>query len=195
MRALLLALAAASLATAAPALGQRVGVGLGGTPNLNLTGFNGDVHALPDAVTTIEKSSGGRVAEIRFDNIDGVPGYDVVLVQGDHVRFQRFSRPSDKVVEFTQTKTPKWMLGWQSQRNASLVKGAKVPLADAIRTASARMGGAPAVAAGISHGASSPTTRIHAYNVAVLRNGRQERVAVNSDSGAIITNPGALPRW
>jgi uncharacterized membrane protein YkoI len=196
MRALLLVLAAASLATAAPALGQRVGVPLGGTPNLNLTGFNGQVGALPDAVAAIEKLSGGRVAEIRFDNIGGAPGYDVVLVQGDHVRFQRFSRPGDRLVAFTQTSTPKWMLGWQNQRNATLVKNARVPLSDAIRTAEASVrGGAPAVAAGISHGASSPTTRIHAYNVALLRNGSQQRVAVNSDSGAIITNPGALPRW
>ena len=194
MRALLLALAATfSLAAAAPAVSQSVG--MRATPNLNLAGFSGDAHALPSAVATIEQLSGGRVAEIRYDNVAGVPGYDVVLVQGDHVRFQRYTKPSDKPVELTEAKTPKWMLGWQSQKNASLVQDAKVPLADAIRTAEARMKGAPAVAAGISHSAAAPTTDIHAYNVAILKDGKQQRVAVNSESGHVISNPSALPGW
>ena len=67
MRNLLLALAATtSLAAAAPAFGQSVG--MRSTPDLNLAGFNGQPDALPRAVSTIEKLSGGRVAEIRFDN-------------------------------------------------------------------------------------------------------------------------------
>jgi uncharacterized membrane protein YkoI len=194
MRALMLALAAAgSLAVAAPALGQKVG--MGATPQLNLTGFSGDPGALTHAVTAIEGLSGGRVAEIRFDNIDGAPGYDVVLVKGDNVRFQRINVRGGEPVEFRETKTPKWMLGWRSQGNARLVRDATVPLADAIRTAQASMNGAPAVAAGISHGASNPTTMVHAYNVAILRKGAQRRVAVNSQTGNVISNPETLPRW
>jgi uncharacterized membrane protein YkoI len=195
MRALMLALsAAASLAVAAPALGQKT-VGMGATPQLNLTGFSGDPRALTNAVTAIEGRSGGRVAEIRFDNVDGAPGYDVVLVKADNVRFQRINVQGGAPVEYSESKTPKWMLGWRSRGNARLVRDATVPLADAIRTAQASMNNAPAVAAGISHGASSAATRVHAYNVAVLRNGAQRRVAVNSQTGGIISNPQALPRW
>lgn len=194
MRVLLLALAgAASLATAAPALAQSVG--MRSTPDINLTGFNADAHVLPNAVTNIEKLSGGRVAEIRFHNVKGVPGYDVALAQGDHIRFQRYTKPNAKMITLTESTTPAWMLDWRGQKNMTLVQNAKVPLADAIRTAEGTMRNAPAVAAGIAHGASSPTTAVHAYNVSLLVNGAQHRVAVNSDSGAVISNPQALPRW
>jgi uncharacterized membrane protein YkoI len=200
MRVLLIALAAtaslvatASLAATAPAAGQTVGVR--STPDINLTGFSGDATALPGAVSAIEKLSGGRVAEIRFDNIDGVPGYDVALVQGNHMRFQRYAAPSHRLVTFTEAKTPSWLLDWRSFRNMNIVRNAKVPLADAIRTASGSMRGAPAAAAGISRGASSATTRVHAYNVAVVQNGALQRVAVNSETGNVIANPQALPHW
>jgi uncharacterized membrane protein YkoI len=194
MRSLLLALAAAaSLAVAAPALGQTVGVR--STPDINLTGFSGDAESLPSAVSAIEKLSGGRVAEIRFDNVAGVPGFDVALAQGDHMRFQRYTRPSNRLVTISEAKTPKWMLDWRGQRNMAIVQNAKVPLADAIRTASGSMRGAPAAAAGISHGASSASTRVHAYNIALVQNGALHRVAVNSDTGNVIANPTALPRW
>src|ERR1700756_4330342 len=103
MRTLLLALAAsASLAAAAPASGQSVGGK--STPNINLAGFSGDVHALPSAVSNIEKLSGGRVAEIRYHNVGGVPGYDVALAQGDHMRFQRYSKEANKPIELTEGK-------------------------------------------------------------------------------------------
>lgn len=194
MRMLFLALAATtSLAAAPSALSQSVGVR--SIPDINLTGFSGDAQALPNAVSAIEKLSGGRVAEIRFDNINGVPGFDVALAQGNHMRFQRYTKSSGGLITFSEAKTPAWMLDWRGQRNMSLVQNARVPLADAIRTASGSMRGAPAAAAGISHAASSATTSVHAYNIAVVQNGALRRVAVNSDSGAVINNPSALPRW
>jgi hypothetical protein len=174
-------------------VGQTVGVR--STPDINLTGFNGDAGALPDAVSVIEKLSGGRVAEIRFDNVSGVPGYDVALAQGDHMRFQRYTAPTHRLIAITEAKTPSWMLDWRGQRNMALVQNARVPLSDAIRTAEGSMRGAPAAAAGISHGAASAATRVHAYNVAVVQNGALRRVAVNSDSGSVIANPRALPGW
>jgi hypothetical protein len=194
MRALLIALAStASLAAAAPALGQSVGVR--SVPDINLTGFSGDAQALPSAVTAIEKKSGGRVAEIRFDNIDGAPGYDVALVEGNHMRFRRYTKANDSLVKFSESKTPSWLLDWRSFRNMNIVRNARVPLADAIRTASGSMRGAPAAAAGIFHGAASANTRVHAYNIAVVQNGALQRVAVNSDTGSVIANPTALPHW
>ena len=87
------------------------------------------------------------------------------------------------------------MLDWRSRRNMTLVQNARVPLATAIRTASHSMRGAPAAAAGISHGASHATTRVHAYNVALVQGGGLHRVAVNSDTGNVIANPTALPGW
>ncbi|CAN7466025.1 PepSY domain-containing protein [Phenylobacterium sp. LjRoot219] len=194
MRALLLVLVATgSLAAAVPALGQSVG--MKPIPNINLAGFGGDPTALPSAVATIEQLSGGRVAEIRYNNVDGIPGYDVALAQGNEIRFQRYHKPANKPLTLTETKTPTSMLNWQGQKNASLVTNAKIPLADAIRTAESAMRGAPAVAAGIAQGAADPSTDVHAYNVAILKDGQQHRVAVNSDSGAVIANPEALPSW
>lgn len=194
MRALLFALAAsASLAVTVPALGQSVG--MKSTPNINLAGFNGDVHSLPKAVSNIEKLSGGRVAEIRYHNVGGVPGYDVALAQGDHIRFQRYQKEGAKPIELMEAKAPAWMLDWRGQKNMALVHKAKVPLAAAIQTAEESMKGAPAMAAGISHGAGDASTSVHAYNVSVLKDGAQHRVAVNSDTGALIANPDALPGW
>lgn len=195
MRSLLLLLAAtgALAATAPAALSQSVG--MKANPSISLAGFSGDPHALPTAVSNIEKLSGGRVAEIHYNNVDGVPGYDVALAQGDHVRFQRYSKEGNKPIELNEAKTPAWALDWKGQKNMSLVQNAKVPLATAIRTAEASMKGAPAVAAGISHGAAHANTDVHAYNVAILKGGAQHRVAINSDSGAVISNPGALPAW
>ena len=192
-RQLLVLAVAASLMAAAPALSQSVGVR--STPDIDLTGFKGVAQPLATAVSAIEKVSGGRVAEIRFDNVAGVPGYDVALAQGDHIRFQRYTKPSERMITLSETKTPAWMLDWRGQRNMALVQNAKVPLADAIRTAERSSRGAPAAAAGISHGAASATTAVHAYNIAVVQNGALHRVAVNSDSGAVIANPTALPRW
>jgi hypothetical protein len=111
------------------------------------------------------------------------------------MRFQRYTRPSNRLITLSEAKTPAWMLDWRSQRNMTLVQNARVPLGDAIRTAVDSMHGAPAAAAGISHGAASASTAVHAYNIAVVRNGALRRVAVNSDTGAVITNPTALPRW
>jgi len=190
MRVFILALSAATtLAATAPALAQNVG--LKDHPELNLAGFSGDPTALPKAVHNIETLTSGRVVEIRYDNVQGVPGYDVVVAHGPNVKFQRFTRPGSGPVELSEATTPAWMLNYRTQKNVSLASNAKIRLADAIHTASASMGGAPAVAAGIAHGAAKQS-HVHAYNVLLVRNGKQQRVAVNSDSGNVIANPQAL---
>lgn len=194
MRVLLLAVAAAiSLAATTPTLGQDVG--LRPYPKLDLTGFTGDATALPKAVTNIETLSGGRVVEIRYNSVDGVPGYDVVVAQGPQVRFLRFSRQGGAPLELTETTTPAWMLDWKGEKNVSLGQNAKVRLADAIRTAEATKNGDPAVAAGIARSAADPNSDVHAYNVSILTGGRQQRVAVDSQTGSVIANPAALAAW
>lgn len=193
-RAFLSALAAAAgLALATPAGAQSVA--MPAHPDINLAGFSGDPSALPDAVAAIEAASGGRVVEIRYDNVSGAPGYDVVVAKGASVTFARFSKPAGGLTVLTSDARPRWMLDWVSRRNIDLARLAAVPLDKAIRTAEASRGGAPAVAAGIAATASQPTNEVHAYNVAVLTDGAQRRVAVDSETGMVIADPRALIAW
>jgi hypothetical protein len=191
MRALLLALTAAStLAAGAPTLAQTLTV----NPNLTIdvTGFSGDANTLASAVANIESLSGDRVAAIAFNNVAGTPGYEVILLQGSNIRFQRLDKVTNKAVEITEASVPSWMLNWRNQRRAVAVQAAKVPLADAIRTAEASQQGAPAVVAGIARSASNPNSDVHAYMVGLLQNGNLHPVAVDSNSGMTIANPSAL---
>ena len=191
MRALLLALAAiGSLAAAAPSLAQTLKVNQ--DINIDVTGFSGDPKILSDMVTKIESLNGGRVAAITFDNVAGAPGYTAIVLNGSDVRFWRLDNPTSDVVELIGASIPSWMLNWKAQRRATAVKFAKVSLADAIRTAEASQRGAPAVVAGIARSASNPTSDVQAYMIGILKDGRLERVAVNSQSGRPIENPEAL---
>ena len=191
MRALLLALAAiGSLAAAAPSLAQTLKVNQ--DINIDVTGFSGDPKILSDMVTKIESLNGGRVAAITFDNVAGAPGYTAIVLNGSDVRFWRLDNPTSDVVELIGASIPSWMLNWKAQRRANAVKVAKVSLADAIRTAEASKKGAPAVVAGIARSAANPTSDVQAYMIGILKDGRLERVAVNSQSGRPIENPEAL---
>jgi hypothetical protein len=195
MRALLPIAVVGALTVASPILAQSVG--MPPNPDINTTGFSGDKNALPDAVTAIESAiNGGRVVEIRYNNVSGVPGYDVVLARGGKVNFVRFSKPGGGIVTLSGANQPTWMLKWPSRTNVTLAQKAKVPLSDAIRTAEASMQGAPpAVAAGIARSASNPDSDVHAYNVALLRGTELRRVAVDSNTGLVIQDPQALGSW
>jgi len=191
MRALARILAAALLlGPIGQALAQ--GVSLPAHPDINVTGFSGDPNALASAISAIEAASGGRVVEIRYNNVSGAPGYDVVVARGPQVLFQRFSRPGAGLVTMTDQTKPAWMLKWPARTDVALLTKAKVPLVAAIRTAEASQPGGPAVAAGIARSASNPDSEIHAYNVILLRGGQLRRVAVDSDSGQMIEDPQAL---
>jgi hypothetical protein len=194
MRAILLTLAlSSSIGGAGLALAQSVA--MPPHPDINVADFSGDPKALPGAVAAIEAASGGRVVEIRYNNVSGVPGYDVVVAKGSQVSFQRFSKPDAGLVALTGKTQPEWMLKWQARRDVDLVEKAKVPLSTAIRTAESSMSGAPAVAAGIAQSASRPDTSVHAYNVAILEGKDLRRVAVDSDTGQTIDDPSALAGW
>lgn len=194
MRAFILVLATAgSLAAAVPALAQSVA--MAAHPDINLTGFNGDAGTLPNAIARIESASGGKVVEIRYNNVAGTPGYDVVLARGPQVSFVRVSKPGGGMVELSGASKPEWMLQWSARTDVGLVSTAKVPMAEAIRTAEGAMGGAPAVAAGMAQSAAGANTSVKAYNVAILKDGQERRVAVDSESGAVIANPSMLAAW
>jgi hypothetical protein len=191
MRALLLALATAtSLATGAPVFAQTLTV----NPNvtIDVTGFSGDANTLPNAVSNIESLVGGRVAAIAFNNVAGAPGYVVVVTQGSNVSFMRLDTPTGKPVEISATSSQPWTSIWGMQRRAAVVEAAKVPLADAIRTAVASQGGAPAVVAGIARSAARADTDVHAYMVGILKNGSLHRVAVDSMTGLVIADLSTL---
>jgi hypothetical protein len=191
MRALLLALVTAgSVAAAAPTLAQTLAV----NPNLTIdvTGFSGDADTLPTAVSNIESLAGGRVGAIAYNNVAGAPGYGVILAQGSNVRFMRLDKPTSQAVEISQASVPSWMLNWRNQKRAAVVQAARVPLADAIRTAEGTQKGAPAVVAGIARSAANPNSDVHAYMVGLLKGGNLQRVAVDSQSGMVIANPSLL---
>jgi hypothetical protein len=198
MRALLLALAPViSLAAGAPTLAQTIKV----NPNLviDVTGFSGDANALPSAVSNIESQAQGvRVAAIAYNNPVGTPGYGVILVQPQgqgqepNVRLMRLEKPEGQAVEIREASPPAWMSNWRNQKRANIVQAAKVSLADAIRTAEGSQQGAPAVVAGIARSASNPTSDVHAYMIGILKNGRLQPVAVDSETGLVIENPSAL---
>ena len=184
---------AAALGLAAHALAQSVA--MPPHPDINTTGFSGDAATLSSAVKAIEAVSAGKVVEIRYNNVAGTPGYDVVLERGSEVGFVRFTKPGEGPVAMTTKREPQWMLDWQGRRDVDLVSKAKVSLADAIATAEAAVPGAPAVAAGIAKSASNASSSVHAYNVAVLQDGGLRRVAVDCDSGQVIQDPQALTGW
>jgi hypothetical protein len=190
MRSLLLALAAvSSLTAAAPSLAQTLTV----NPNfsIDVTGFSGDANTLPNAVSNIESAMGGRVAAIAFNNVAGTPGYGVIMAQGSNVRLMRLDKPGGQALEISQASAPSWMLNWRNQRRFNAVEAAKVPLADAIRTAEGSEG-APAVVAGIARSAADPSSDVHAYMVGILKSGALHPVAVDSKTGMMIANPSAL---
>jgi uncharacterized membrane protein YkoI len=185
-------LAAVLLSAAAPTLAQ--GVAMPPHPDINTTGFSGDADTLSNAVKTIEAASGGRVVEIRYNNVAGVPGYDYVVEKDSQVSFKRFSVPTGGMITLTEKTEPAWMLNWRQRQDVKVVNAAKVSLSDAIHTAEAEAR-APAVAAGIAASASNPTSDVHAYNVAVLTQGKLRRVAVDADTGQPIEDPQALSEW
>jgi hypothetical protein len=180
-------------AMAAPAVAQNVTQPP--VADADATAFRGTANDLPAAVESMEAAGGGKVMEIRFAIVDGVPGFNVVLARQGALAFMRVANPMAGLVALTAKSEPAWMTGWQTREAVKVVRNAPVSLATAIRTAEAANGGAPAVAAGLASSATSPATEIHAYNVLLLVGGSTQRVAVDSQTGLIIADPSALGNW
>jgi hypothetical protein len=186
MRALLLALATVvSFTAGAPGYAQVLTVNA--KFEINVTGFSGGPNTLPDAVSNIESTlPGTRVAAIAYNNVAGTPGYGAILAQGSNLSFKRLDLPTDKPIAISEKEIPAWMLNWRNQRRATILQSAKVSLAQAIRAAEASQDNAPAVVAGIARSAANGNSDVHAYMVGILRNGRLQRVAVDSETGSVI---------
>jgi hypothetical protein len=191
MRALLLAVAG-TLMIGAPALAQPVAQPI--SPIGDISGFSGDPNALPRVIQRVATASGGDVIEARFAQRNGKPGFDVLVSKGGMLDFLRLEREGGQVQEIDSASRPTWMLQSAQRRDVSIARKAKVPLETAVRTAE-QSGGGAAVAAGLARGAASADTDVHAYNVLIVKNGRTQRVAIDSSTGEYIQDPQSLPIW
>jgi hypothetical protein len=160
-------------------------------PAADMKGVTGAPGSLADTIAAIERTTGGRVIEIRLTKADGVSGFHAVVARGGRVIFVHAAANQTDAVELDRASVPDWMLHWRDRADVQQAAQAKVSLADAIRTAE-QARGAPAVAAGIAPTASNPTSAVRAYNVLVDNHGAVQRVAVDDDTGDVIANPRAL---
>ncbi len=160
----------------------------------DLDAFHGDAQSLIQALHAFHMGSDARVVEIRFSDKNGDPGYYAVLQKHGRADFVRVDE-TGRSVELTSASLPDWMLNRNSKVDLRFDRKATVPLAQAISTAEAAYNGAPAIAAGIARSASNPDSDVHAYNVLLDEGGRVQRVAVDSMTGQIISDPQALTAW
>jgi uncharacterized membrane protein YkoI len=158
----------------------------------DISAFHGNQNTLTNAIRDIQQSTGGKVVEIRFAAHDPPPGFHTVVAKTGEVEFARLDQTSRKVTPI-ETR-PDWMLKWEQKTDLQLVKNAAVSLSQAIQTAEASKK-APAIAAGIARSASDPGSAVHAYNILIDSSGSISRVAVDSATGEIISNPQALEDW
>jgi uncharacterized membrane protein YkoI len=161
-------------------------------PAADVGAFHGDQKALTGAIRKIQQSTGGKVVEVRFAGNEGAPGFLAAVAKGKNVEFVHFDQASGKVVP--TGSRPDWALKWQQRTDVKLAEHAPITLSKAIATAE-QSKNAPAIAAGIARSASDPMSSVHAYNVLLDDGGSLRRVAVDSSSGQIIADPGALEGW
>jgi uncharacterized membrane protein YkoI len=161
--------------------------------NADISAFHGDDKALMNAIALIEQSTGGKVIDIRFSTTaNGMPGYNVVIVKAAQVQFFHFEEHSKHVIELDASSKPVYMLNWQGKADVHFALQGQVSLSTAVQTAEQSQPGAPAMAAGIARSASNPESDVHAYNVLLNRGGRVKRVAIDSATGEVISDPSAL---
>jgi hypothetical protein len=161
----------------------------------DLSGFKGTNTTLINTIGKVEKTTGGRVLEIRYTNKGGTPGFHAVVAKGKEVVFLQVAVEGGKTVEVSSADKPDWMLKWPATTQLAAAISAKVPLVDAIKAAEQNGAGGPAVAAGIARSADNPTANVKAYNVLVLQGGDLTRVAVDDRTGQVIQDPSALSSW
>jgi uncharacterized membrane protein YkoI len=160
--------------------------------NQDISSFHGDNNTLVNTIAVIEQSTGGKVIDIRFSSTNATPGYNVVLVKGAQVQFFHFEERSKHVVELDASSKPVYMLNWRGKADVHFAQTAQVSLSTATETAEQSQPGAPAMAAGIARSASNPESEVHAYNVLLNRGGSVKRVAIDSATGQVISDPSVL---
>ena len=162
----------------------------GNYPSADLAAFAGNQSSLTKAIAAVQRSTGGKVVEIRFMEYGGKRAYHAVVAKEGQVEFARFEPTSNKVVQLKDQ--PDWMLKWQQKANLKEATTAKVSLTQAIDTAEHEQG-APAVAAGIAQLAS--TSEVQAYNIGIDQDGMLKRVAVDNSTGEVIADLQGYEQW
>jgi hypothetical protein len=161
----------------------------------DIGGFSGDRNTLPRVISSVAKASGGDVIGARYATRNGVGGFDVVISKDGQLDFIRLEGIGAQPRRIDLGSRPTWMLSWAQRAHVRIARAAKVPLETAVRTAEESERG-PAVAAGIAQGVASYETDVYAYNVLIRSgDGPVRRVAIDSDNGQVICDPGALPDW
>lgn len=147
---------------------------------------------LTQAIAAAEKSSGGKVVEIRYRPVGNAAGFDAVVAKGGDLGHVRVDVPSNKVSAVDEKDVP-WRQGWALKTDAKDLAKAKLSLSDAVVQAE-KMTGGPAAAAGVA----APLTgdnAVLAYNVKLYKGDSPRRVVIDAVSGAPIANPSAFEDW
>jgi len=144
---------------------------------------------LSHALRVIEMSTGGHVLEIRLLHRKA-PAFEAVVAMGRDLVNVRVRALDDQVTRISVNETPRWMLDWRLRAEMRDVQHAKLSAADAIRRVEDSTQ-APAIDAAIAR-PTTPTNRILAYDVEVLKGGQPRRVAIDAQTGEIIADPSSL---
>lgn len=148
--------------------------------------------SLTQAIAAAEKSSGGKVVEIRYRPVGAASGFDAVVVKGGALGHVRVEAPSNKVSAVDVKDIP-WRDAWALKTDAKDLAKAKLSLSDAVVQAE-KMTGGPAAAAGVA----APLTgdnAVLAYNVKLYKGDSPRRVVIDAVTGAPIENPSAFEDW
>jgi len=146
-------------------------------------------HSLEHALHVIERSTGGRVLEIRLLHRHG-PGFEAVVAKNHELINVRVHDVSDEVTRIAVTETPRWMLDWRLKADMASVREEKLSPAQAISRAE-KDTGAPAVDVSIAKPLSGHDG-VLAYDVEVVKDGMPERVAIDARTGQLIADPQAV---
>lgn len=162
----------------------------------DIAGFHGGPRTLTRAIDRAETLTGGVVVEARFSRRDGKAGFDMLAAKGRRLIALRLERLDDGAVQTIRANAePDWMLKWTQRADIGVVRRARVPLDAAVRTAEAA-GRGPAVAVGVARGDVGAGTGVKAYNVLIESpGGSTHRVAVDANTGLVISDPDALSGW
>ena len=146
--------------------------------------------ALAHAAAALEKSTGGRVLEVRVANRAGAPAFEAAIARHDAVLYMRIESPSDNVTEIKAADLPPWLLNYHMEAYIRSISKTQVPLDAAIVKAEAR-DNAPAVDAGIAKPLSG-TNAVLAYFVETMKGSTRNELAIDATTGAFIANPDEL---
>ncbi|MDB6083021.1 MAG: hypothetical protein JWN43_902 [Gammaproteobacteria bacterium] len=146
--------------------------------------------SLPDAISALEKSTGGKVLEIRFVDETGHERFESAVAKPSEVIYMAVNAVTEDVTQISIKELPTWVLNWKLTAYVKSIQKAKVPLTKAVTDAEATAR-APAIGAGLAKPLSG-ANEVLAYDVELLTKGKHQRIAIDATTGAKIANPDEL---